>query len=135
MRSGRKELLNAEHSPAVRNSRNRTIPYLCSRGNKCAHEVRRSALQPTLPLFSLGERQIWSTTEFGGKVMKRNFAIVLAVVALALLPFRAFAANLFNGSIPVSFTVSNPCNGDVVTFSGTLHQVINETIDGNGACI
>lgn len=64
--------------------------------------------------------------------MKRNFAIVVLVAALALLPFRAFAANLFNGTVPISGTTFNPCNGDAVTFAGTAHEVLNEAIDANG---
>ncbi len=64
--------------------------------------------------------------------MKRNFAIVVMVAALALLSLRAFAATVFNGSIPISATVQNPCNGETVTFSGTAHELLNETFDNSG---
>lgn len=64
--------------------------------------------------------------------MKRNFAIVVAVAVLALLPFRAFAAILFKGNVPISGATFNPCNGDSVSFTGQAHEVVRETIDGNG---
>jgi hypothetical protein len=44
----------------------------------------------------------------------------------------AFADVLFNQDIPVAGTFTNPCNGDVFPFAGTIHVVFHETIDSSG---
>lgn len=89
--------------------------------------LRRSLFQAEIRFsFRSTQQQNW------GDVMKRNFAIVVAVAALALLPFRAFAANVLNETVPLSGSVSNTCNGDTVSLSGTEHLVVNETFDSNG---
>lgn len=57
--------------------------------------------------------------------------MVAAAFALAL-PVLASADVIFNGTVPISGTVTNPCNGELVDFSGTLHEVISETFDSSG---
>jgi len=56
-------------------------------------------------------------------------AAVLFAVALTL---PAQAATVYNIIQPVNFTLTNPCNGENVAFSGNEHDTYNLTFDGNG---
>src|SRR5947209_4628148 len=57
----------------------------------------------------------------------------LAAIVFALaLTLPALAATIYNSSHPVNFTVTNPCNGEVVTFSGTEHDTFRLTFDSSG---
>lgn len=57
--------------------------------------------------------------------------LVAALFALALtLP--ALANTVTNITFPISLTVANPCNGEMVTLSGNEHEVMNVTVDANG---
>ena len=55
---------------------------------------------------------------------------LLAIASLAAAP--AFAEVVSNETTDISDTIVNPCNGDLVTFSGTAHYVFSTTVDGNG---
>jgi type 1 fimbria pilin len=48
---------------------------------------------------------------------------VLAAIIALTLPSFAVARNISNTTFPFSFVVDNPCNGDTVPLSGTLHVV------------
>ena len=57
----------------------------------------------------------------------------LAAVLFALaLVMPALAATVFNVNSPFNETVTNPCNGENVTISGTEHEMLHVTLDGNG---
>ena len=68
--------------------------------------------------------------------MKGNTIVILMLfAALALFTVPADAANLVNDSTDISLQVFVPCAaggaGEVVDLSGSLHTVINFTINGN----
>ena len=54
------------------------------------------------------------------------------VVSLALVPRLARADVFFNQDIPISFIDYSQCTGEYIFFSGTLHVVYRETVDGSG---
>ena len=61
--------------------------------------------------------------------------VVLALVLLAGVVAPSRAANQMNVSFPVSFTVSNPCTGEFVDFSGNAHIVLTITTNDNHASL
>src|SRR4051794_1543183 len=68
------------------------------------------------------------------KIAKIGLTAVVAVAMISAAVGRlARAANVFNADVPVSFTVTNPCNGEDVLFSGTAHVLVDITINGNTA--
>jgi hypothetical protein len=57
----------------------------------------------------------------------------LAAVLFALaLVMPAWAATVTNITVPISGTVSNACNGEMLTFSGELHLTSRVTLDSSG---
>jgi hypothetical protein len=60
---------------------------------------------------------------------------LVAIVCALTLTLPALAAKVFNISYPISGTATNPCNGEVITFSGNEHDTLAITLDGNGGCI
>jgi hypothetical protein len=68
------------------------------------------------------------------KIAKFGLTAVVAVAVITVGMVRlARAAQTVNVDIPVSFTVVNPCNGEPVVFSGTVHEEAHETINGSTA--
>ena len=67
-------------------------------------------------------------------ISKRSLTPILAVavLALALLPLRALAANLLNTTVPISFSVFDSCTSETLAVSGTEHETINETFPSSG---
>lgn len=60
-------------------------------------------------------------------------ALALAAGSAYLPAARGQATTITtNESMPFTSSLTNPCNGDVVTFSGTLHMVNHVTIDSAG---
>jgi len=51
---------------------------------------------------------------------------------LLLVAVNAMARVVTNADFPVSGTVFNPCNGETVTFTGIVHVIQAETLDGAG---
>ncbi|HLZ68647.1 MAG TPA: hypothetical protein VKV26_01940 [Dehalococcoidia bacterium] len=72
-------------------------------------------------------------------MMKRLSAVLMvgaAMVVLGLVQHApAWADQVTNTTTPVSGTVTNPCNGENVTYSGQQHLLISMTINGNTAHI
>src|SRR5438045_9554930 len=73
------------------------------------------------------------------KLGARYRLLLPLIVALGLsfgsggAPLPAYAANQVNLELPLVIApVTNGCNGDTFTVSGSFHLVINETSDGNG---
>lgn len=60
------------------------------------------------------------------------FPLLTVVFSLMLTTTPAWAAQVTNITFPVSGTVFNPCNGEVVTFSGEAHLTASVTLDGSG---
>src|SRR4029077_15350458 len=52
--------------------------------------------------------------------------------ALGLLPATSSAAVLQNLRVPLNQVVLNPCTGDTIDFTGTIHLVPAMTQDGSG---
>lgn len=62
-------------------------------------------------------------------------SIVPSLAALVLataLALPAQAAIVYNTSEPISGTIVNPCNGEVVTYSGYIHDTYHLTFDNAG---
>jgi hypothetical protein len=76
-------------------------------------------------------------SERKGVVMRRA-TLLFTVVAVALLAAPAGVAMgqaqtiTESERIPVSFSVTNPCNGETVEFSGIAHLVFHGTTDDTG---
>ena len=67
--------------------------------------------------------------------MRRASAIgacVSATLAVAYVLPAASGANAAQTDLPISGVVANPCNNEVVTFSGAFHGVMNAVSDGSG---
>ena len=63
----------------------------------------------------------------------RGFSILVpAAVCLGVL---AFAANLGQVDIPFNTSFLNPCNGELVDFTGNVHFDSTLTVNGNNAHI
>jgi len=60
--------------------------------------------------------------------MKRFSLLILAPAVLCL---NAFAANQGQQQIPFNGSITNPCNGETVDFSGTVHGNSTITVNGN----
>lgn len=69
----------------------------------------------------MGER--WVSMES----LKRWLVVAMAGSLLLLSATAAFAEEVVNRRFPVSFTVANPCNDEVVTMSGEFHEVVTVT--------
>jgi hypothetical protein len=63
------------------------------------------------------------------KLLVSMFFVALLTFGLAL-PARAEI--VVNDSIPYLFVVGNPCTGEPVLLSGTLHRLVHVTTDENG---
>jgi hypothetical protein len=62
-------------------------------------------------------------------------AVVLGLVCVALVAnARTASADGFTTNIytPIAVTIPNPCNGDLVSLTGTLHEQFHITIDSAG---
>jgi hypothetical protein len=64
--------------------------------------------------------------------MRRLLQAALLAFALVLVPSTASAAVVQNVRVPLDVTFFNPCTGDVIQFTGTIHFLAAETADGNG---
>ena len=65
--------------------------------------------------------------------MRRLLQALLLVMALVLVPTTASAAVVQNVRVPLDVTfLGNPCTGDDMHFTGTIHLLAAETSDGNG---
>ena len=65
--------------------------------------------------------------------MKRFLLLVGLVATVGLTAAAASqAAVVLNDTFPISGTVINPCNGELVPFTGDVHIVIRETTNGAG---
>ena len=65
--------------------------------------------------------------------MRRLLQAALLVLALVLVPTTASAAVVQNIRVPLDVTFpANPCTGDDMHFTGTIHLLAAETSDGNG---
>ena len=58
--------------------------------------------------------------------------LLMVVFGLMLTTTPAWAAQVTNITFPISETVFNPCNGEVVTLSGEEHMTESVTLDGSG---
>ena len=68
--------------------------------------------------------------------MKELFLTLMLVVVLAIAGGPSVLAETPQQiDSAVSHTVINPCNGNTVRFSGTLHHVIRKTVDPDGSWI
>ena len=59
-------------------------------------------------------------------------ALVLAVVASLHAQAPAARAEAVTTTIPLAGETVNPCSGEVVTYTGSLHLVMSFTADGSG---
>jgi hypothetical protein len=67
------------------------------------------------------------------RVCAALFAMLFMAYAGAATPARAQATTTTtNENVPFTNSLFNPCNGDQVTFSGTLHVVNSMTTDASG---
>jgi hypothetical protein len=64
--------------------------------------------------------------------MKSMKMLVPYLLAFLLLVAVNAMAGASNQDIPISGQVTNPCNGETVTFSGIVHLTFNLTFDGGG---
>jgi hypothetical protein len=58
--------------------------------------------------------------------------LVSAALTLAGLAPTASAAQVFNVTIPVNEVVDNPCNGESVTLTGVVHELLDAVDTPNG---
>jgi hypothetical protein len=58
--------------------------------------------------------------------------MLAAMMLTAWTAMPSVAATLINENIPLAGAVFNPCNGETVSFQGTDHETIHETIDKAG---
>ena len=65
----------------------------------------------------------------------KNLRMPLSLAAVFLILSMSVLASTLSIEIPFTFSVFIPCanqgNGEVVDFSGTLHEVISSTVNGN----
>jgi hypothetical protein len=65
--------------------------------------------------------------------MRRLLQAALLTLVLVLVPTTASAAVVQNVRVPLDVTfVGNPCTGDDMHFTGTIHLLAAETLDGSG---
>ena len=57
---------------------------------------------------------------------------LLAIVMFFAVRMPAQADTIVNQVVPISFALTNPCNGEAVTFSGNEHITSHLTFDGSG---
>src|SRR4051812_41024018 len=57
-------------------------------------------------------------------------AAVMAAITVAMVR-QARADVIFNDDFPISGVLLNPCNGELVQFSGSLHETIHVTSNKN----
>ena len=60
------------------------------------------------------------------------FPALAAVLFALVLTLPALADTVYNITYPVTFYVTNPCNGENIVISGNEHDTLNITSDGNG---
>lgn len=65
--------------------------------------------------------------------MTRKIAVSVLTLTAALLimSMPARAANTTNVTTPISGLFSDSCSGDILSFTGTVHDVMNTTVNGN----
>ena len=63
----------------------------------------------------------------------KNYMILALTLTAVALSVAAFAANTGQVDIPIALTISNPCNGELVDVSGTVHGDGTITTNGNNA--
>ena len=59
-------------------------------------------------------------------------AFSLGIAALLLMAVKSAASVVTNVHSPVSGSVTNPCNGEIVKFTGVEHLIATVTIDRSG---
>jgi hypothetical protein len=64
--------------------------------------------------------------------MRRLLPALFLAAALCLVPATSSAAVVRNVQVPLSLTVFNPCNGDSIAVTGTIHLLASMTNDGGG---
>jgi hypothetical protein len=64
--------------------------------------------------------------------MRRLLPALFLTAALWLVPATSSAAVLQNLRVPLNQLVLNPCTGDTIDFTGTIHLVAAMTQDGSG---
>jgi hypothetical protein len=60
------------------------------------------------------------------------FPPLAAIVCALMLVMPALAATDLNIDIPISGIAGNPCNGEILTFSGVAHSTMHITFDNSG---
>jgi hypothetical protein len=65
-------------------------------------------------------------------MFRRWLAVPVALMALAVGSMGAQAAVQFNQVVPLNVTEFNPCTGQPIAFSGTIHLLMGETASSNG---
>ena len=64
--------------------------------------------------------------------MRKLLLAAVVALALAAVPAASSAAVVQNVRVPLAATFFDPCTGDVITFSGTIHLLVGVTPDGSG---
>jgi hypothetical protein len=66
------------------------------------------------------------------KIAKFGLTAVMAVAVITVAMVRQARADVtFNGDIPIKASVVNPCNGETVVLTGSGHEVVRLTLNGN----
>jgi hypothetical protein len=65
-------------------------------------------------------------------MIRRLLAVPMAAIALAVSSLGAQAAVQFNQDVPLNVTEFNPCTGELIAFSGSIHLLFGETASANG---
>jgi hypothetical protein len=74
-----------------------------------------------------------NTTPLGRRWLFMAFPPLAAILFALALVMPALAATVINIDIPISGTgVLNPCNGEILTFSGVDHFTLHLTLDNSG---
>jgi hypothetical protein len=64
--------------------------------------------------------------------MRRLLPALFLAAALWLVPAASSAAVVQNVQVPLNVTVFNPCNGDLIAVTGSIHLLASTTSDGGG---
>jgi hypothetical protein len=65
--------------------------------------------------------------------VKRFLLLVGLVATVGLVAAAASPAATTNTTVPISGSLSNPCTGELIVYSGTLHFNIRTTTDSGGS--
>jgi hypothetical protein len=64
--------------------------------------------------------------------MRRLLPALLLAAALCLVPVTSSAAVVQNVQVPINITVFNPCTGDLIAVSGSIHLLATMTQEQGG---